>query len=543
MVLKSPEVPAIPAAERTPLVVALLAVIARQQEQLAQQQEQLAQQQEQLQALKDEIARLKGHKGKPKVPPSRLEQNPKGKGHGNRGRNKRAKTAKLEIHDTQVVRPADVPEGSRFKGYSEYTVVGIRFEPYNVRYRVQVWRTPDGQRLSGELPGVVEAAGGHFSYELVAFIHYQHHQALVPQNLICEQLQDIGVAISEGSVNRILVECKEQFHREKEEILRVGLRVSSQIHADDTGARHNGRNGVCTHIGNEWFAYFESTESKSRINFLSLLRVGRTDYVLDAEALAYMAAQKMPKYVLEVLEAYGQATAEDDDAWQRLLMSLGITGKRHVQIATEGALFASVLSGDINPALAVISDDAGQFDVLRHGLCWIHAERTLHKLVGFTDEHRAALEAKRLQVWDFYRCLKHYKEAPTESLKSELDARFEDIFLEKTCFVSLNLALQRLDANRSELLLVLDRPEVDLHNNLSENDIREYVTRRKRNGSTRSDEGRRCRDTFASLKKTCRKLGISFWQYLCDRFSGSYTVPQLAEIIAQRAMEAQQPCT
>ena len=44
--------------------------------------------------------------------------------------------------------------------------------------------------------------------------------------------------------------------------------MSSQIHVDDTGARHNGRNGVCTHIGNEWFAYFESTESKSRINFL-----------------------------------------------------------------------------------------------------------------------------------------------------------------------------------------------------------------------------------------------------------------------------------
>lgn len=543
MALKRPEVPAIPAAERTPLVVSLLAVIARQQEQLAQQQEQLAQQQEQLQALKDEIARLKGHKGKPKVPPSRLEQNPKGKGHGNRGRNKRSKTAKLEIHDTQVVRPADVPEGSRFKGYSEYTVVGIRFEPYNVRYRVQVWRTPDGQRLSGELPGVVEAAGGHFSYELVAFIHYQHHQALVPQNLICEQLQDIGVAISEGSVNRILVECKEQFHREKEEILRVGLRVSSQIHADDTGARHNGRNGVCTHIGNEWFAYFESTESKSRINFLSLLRAGRTDYVLDAEALAYMAAQKMPKYVLEVLEAYGESTAEDEDAWQRLLMSLGITGKRHVQIATEGALFASVLSGDINPALAVISDDAGQFDVFRHGLCWIHAERTLHKLVGFTDEHRAALEAKRLQVWDFYRCLKNYKDAPAESLKSELDARFNDIFLEKTCFVSLNLALRRLHANKSELLLVLERPEVDLHNNLSENDIREYVTRRKRNGSTRSDEGRRCRDTFASLKKTCRKLGVSFWQYLRDRFSGSHRIPQLAEIIAQRALEAQQQYT
>lgn len=529
MALKLPGVPAIPDAERTPLVASLLAII--------------AQQHEQIQALKEEVARLKGHNGKPKVPPSQLEQKSKGKGNGNRGRNKRSKTRDLQIHDTQVVKPAEVPEGSRFKGYSDYTVVGIRFEPYNVRYRVQVWRTPDGQRLSGELPGVVQAAGGHFSYELVAFIHYQHHHALVPQNLICEQLQDIGVAISEGTVNGILVDCNEQFHREKDEILRVGLQVSSQIHVDDTGARHNGRNGVCTHIGNEWFAYFESTESKSRINFLELLRAGRTDYVLDAEALAYMAVQKMPKYVLEVLEAYGETTADDDKAWQKLLLSLGITGRRHIQIATEGALFASVLSGDINPALAVISDDAGQFDVFRHGLCWIHAERTLHKLVGFTDEQRAALEAKRVQVWDFYRCLKLYKEAPTESLKRELDGRFDEIFLDKTCFVSLNQALKRLHNNKAELLLVLERPDVDLHNNLSENDIREFVTRRKRNGSTRSDEGRRSRDTFASLKKTCRKLGISFWHYLRDRFSGSHRIPQLADIIAQRVQEAQQPCT
>ena len=536
MALKQLTVPRVLEAERTPLVESLLAII-------AQQQEQIAQQQEQIQALKDEIARLKGHKGKPKVPPSRLEQKPKGKSNGNRGRNKKSKTARLEIHDTKIVKPGEVPVGSRFKGYSNFTVVGIRFEPFNVRYRVQVWNTPDGKRLTGELPGVVQAAGGHFSYELVAFIHYQHHQALVPQNVICEQLQDIGVAISEGTVNNILVDCKEQFHREKADILRVGLQVSSQIHVDDTGARHNGRNGVCTHIGSELFAFFESTESKSRINFLKLLRAGRTDYVLDAEALSYMAAQKMPKYLLETLEANRETTAEDDKAWQTLLLSMGITGKRHIQIATEGALLASVLSGDINPALAIISDGAGQFAIFRHALCWIHAERTLHKLVGFTDEQRAALEAKRLQVWDFYRCLKHYKEAPTENLKRELDERFNDIFLEKTCFVGLNLALKRLHANKDELLLVLERPDIDLHNNLSENDIREYVTRRKRNGSTRSDEGRRCRDTFASLKKTCRKLGISFWQYLRDRFSGSHRIPQLAEVIAKRAQEAHPACT
>jgi hypothetical protein len=97
------------------------------------------------------------------------------------------------------------------------------------------------------------------------------------------------------------------------------------------------------------------------------------------------------------------------------------------------------------------------------------------------------------------------------------------------------LVLKRMKGNKSELLLVLDRPEIPLHNNLSENDIREYVTKRKVSGSTRSDEGRRCRDTFASLKKTCKKLKIRFWDYLIDRLSGKNTIPLLGDLIIQTA--------
>lgn len=84
------------------------------------------------------------------------------------------------------------------------------------------------------------------------------------------------------------------------------------------------------------------------------------------------------------------------------------------------------------------------------------------------------------------------------------------IFQQKTRYETLNQALIRIHKNKEELLLVLKRPEVPLHTNGSEGDIRDYVKKKKVSGGTRSDEGRRCRDTFASLKKTCRKLGISF---------------------------------
>lgn len=66
------------------------------------------------------------------------------------------------------------------------------------------------------------------------------------------------------------------------------------------------------------------------------------------------------------------------------------------------------------------------------------------------------------------------------------------------------------------MLSVLERPETLLHTNGSERDIPQYVKRRKVSGGMRSEEGRRCRDTFASMKKTCRNPGISFWVYLLD---------------------------
>ena len=87
-----------------------------------------------------------------------------------------------------------------------------------------------------------------------------------------------------------------------------------------------------------------------------------------------------------------------------------------------------------------------------------------------------------------------------------------------------------------ELLLVLDRPEIPLHNNLSENDIREYVKKRKISGSTRSEAGRQCRDTFTSLKKTCKKLGVRFWDYLNDRVSGKNAIASLPILMREKAL-------
>ena len=84
---------------------------------------------------------------------------------------------------------------------------------------------------------------------------------------------------------------------------------------------------------------------------------------------------------------------------------------------------------------------------------------------------------------------------------------------------------------------MLDFPEIPLHNNAAESDIREFVTRRKISGGTRSEAGRKARDTMIGLKKTCRKLGICFWAYLLSRLRGDDNIPPLPDLIRQKAIE------
>jgi hypothetical protein len=310
---------------------------------------------------------------------------------------------------------------------------------------------------------------------------------------------------------------------------------------DDTGARHKATNGFCTQMGNDDFAWFGTTGSKSRLNFLELLRAGYSDYVINAEALAYMCERALARHVIDRLAEHPDRHFSNEKAWNAHLDALGITALKvtpdPVLIATEGALWGSVKAHGLLPNTVIVSDDAGQFNVGSHGLCWVHAERLVHKLDTFTEAHRIAQASIRKQIWELYADLKAWRRIPAPEGKAALQARFDAIFTQKTGFVTLDRLLARLHANKSELLLVLERPEIPLHTNGSENDIRCHVTRRKISGGTRSDRGRDCRDAFLGLAKTCAKLAISFWDYLGNRLAvpGAKAIPQLPQLIIARA--------
>jgi hypothetical protein len=284
-----PELPKIAENERTPLIDVLLELLAWQSKRIDE--------------LEQEILKLKNETLKPKIAPTKMDEEEK----TDKASSKKAtkpeklsKTKSLKIDETVVIEPENIPEGSKFKGFREVVIQDIIFKTHNTCYRLAQYQCPDGHYVSGEMPKGF--TGCHYGKELISYILYQYHHQHVTQPLLLAQLHDIGVEISSGRLSEFITENLDVFHNEKDEILKVGLSVSAYIHADDTGARHDGKTGYCTHIGNELFAWFSSTEAKSRVNFLSLLNKGiGANYVLNDGAFEYMARQKLPQLIQERL--------------------------------------------------------------------------------------------------------------------------------------------------------------------------------------------------------------------------------------------------
>jgi Transposase IS66 family len=523
------ELPEVRPEERTPLVESLLAIV----RQLLDRVEQF---EVTVQQLRDENALLKGQKPRPKISPSRLEPPtpPAAPKKGKRpGSDKRAKNSQLIIPDEVVLLPDNLPPGATFKGYEPYVIQELTITAKATRYLRARYELPDGGSVLAPLPADV-LPGSHFGPNLICYILDQHHHAYVTQPLLLQQLHDFGIDISEGQLSRILTENNEVFHQEKDEVRTAGLETASYIGTDDTGARHQGRNGYCTVIGNDLFACFESTACKSRLNFLQVLHGPHRVYVINEAALAYWKDQELSAAVIQKL-SQGPQQFVGEEAWQVRLEELAIRCERYVRLVTEGALLGGLMDRGVSPELVVLSDGAPQFDILLHASCWIHAERPLARLVPHNDAHREVIEQVREQIWQLYKDLKAYRQQPDAAQKPVLETGFDALCNQRTGYPNIDAVLKEMRVHRTDLLRVLERPDVPLHNNGSETDIREYVKKRKISGGTRSTAGRRCRDTFASLKKTCRKLGVNFWNYLQDRVRGLGKMTRLADLIRQRA--------
>lgn len=491
-------------------------------------------------ALQDEIASLKGLPPRPSFKPSKPSGMEKASGPaaGKRKRRRRGAKRDGEQISRQVMVEAKAPAGSRFKGYETILVRDLVLSAEVVRYCRERWVTPAGQTIVAPLPaGIV----GGWGPNLRRFVLACHVQGQVTTQRLTALLTGIGVAISKRQVVRLITDHLDAFASEEREVLRAGLATAPWITVDDTSARHANMDGYTTQIGDDRFTAFRTGASKSRAAFLATLRAGHADFIVSEEALAYMRGRNLAGSVIDRLAQAPQKILGDSAAWSRHLAALGIDRLEvtpdPVGIASEGAMWGAIRHHGLLADTVIVSDGAGQFRVGDHALCWVHAERLVHKLVPANPQQRQAIELVRQLIWWFYRDLKSWQKEPCRRRAAALRARFERIFRRRTGYVLLDRLLARLHRRKRELLRVLERPEIPLHTNGSENDIRAFVTKRKISGGTVSEAGREARDILLGLMKTCMKLGVSFFVYLGDRLGIPNQAPiaPLPDLIRQAA--------
>jgi hypothetical protein len=487
------------------------------------------------QALKDEIARLKNLPPRPPFKPSGMEKatQPRPTGPGRRP----GRGAKRDRVTREVTLRAEVPPGSRFKGYKTVVRRDLILTAEVVRYKRERWVTPEGQTIIAPLPlGVT----GGFGPGVQRFCLALHTQGQVTTERLTDLLNGIGLSISKREVVRLLTSDLELFAQEDSAILQAGLTSSPYITVDDTGARHARRPAVTTQIGGERFCVFRTSRSKSRLNFLSLLRGGCEDYVVNEAALNYLRRQPVEAAVIARLtKLQGQVFSSQMEWWQHLLQcSINIFDRPLLRLLDEAATWGAIRHHGLMDNTVVVSDDAGQFRVATHALCWIHAERHLQKLMPASPKQAQAVELVRETIWCFYRGLKLWKQSPTPGAEASFRRQFNRIFGLRTGYKDLDELLARLARRKDELLRVLERPEIPLHTNASENDLRAWVIKRKISGGTMSADGRVARDVMLGLSKTCRKLGLSFFDYLGDRLGlngDQPRIPPLADLVIRSA--------
>ena len=496
------------------------------------------------QALRDEVARLKGLPPRPPSRPSGMEQATGGAGPGKGGkRSRRRRGAKRdrEAVTAEVVVPAAPPPGSRFKGYQDILVRELTLTPAVVRYRRERWATPSGETVLAPLPaGIV----GGFGPGLRRFLLVAHAQGQVTTERLVALLAGIGIEISKRQVVRLLTSRLDDLIAEDREVLRAGLATARWVTVDDTAARHARQDGFTTQIGDGRFTAFRTGASKSRQAFLSTLRAGHGEYVINEAALDYMRGRALAGPVIELLAAHPAKVFADEAAW-----TAHLAGARHRPAGGHPRAGADRHRGGAlghDPGARAAARDGDRLRRCRPvpprraravlGPCRAAGPQAGARQRPAAPGHRTDADPDLVAV-----CRPEglaARSLPPAGRRAAGPVRPDFHPPHRLCRAGSAAGPPAPAQGRTAA--GAQRPEIPLHTNGSENDIRACVTKRKVSGGTMSEDGRTARDVLLGLMKTCRKLGVSFYRYLGDRLRvpGAMPVPPLPDLVRQAAAPA-----
>jgi len=504
---------------------------------------------EQVQRLRDEINRLKGEQGKPNIRPRKRKRTSSNHSsererHEPKKWKKSRKLDRIKIDHVEVldVETERLPADARFKSYEDTTVQDLDIRTNNILFRKKKYHSrSEGKTYLAELPRGYEGQFGP-GLKSLAIVMSFGMQATEPK--ILEFFDNFGIQISSGQLSNILIKDKEVFHTEKDAVYETGLRSSPWQHIDDTGARVNGQNQYCQIVCNPLYTAYFTTEKKSRLMVVNVLKnLSARTFLLNAEAFALLHLLKLPARVVHRLKRFPQdqelSEAEFTGLLGKHLPDLGPLQRSRALDAAAVAAYHAQLEFPV--VRLVICDDAPQFKLVTEelALCWIHDGRHYKKLVPYVAHHRQLLDAFQKRYWGFYKQLRDYREHPTTEDRVRLTDEFDELFSTVTGYDALDKRIAKTKAKKHFLLVVLDHPEIPLHNNPAELGARRQVRKRKISLGTRTEDGTKARDTFATLAATAKKQDVSFYEYIYDRVSGAYEMPSLADLITRQAEQLQ----
>jgi hypothetical protein len=353
-------------------------------------------------------------------------------------------------------------------------------------------------------------------------------------------LHRVGLQISKGKFSSLLIEDQDVFHTESDAVYESGLRSTSYQQTDSTVTRVNGQKQNCNIVCNPFYTVYRTLTHKDRMSVLDVLRNGRPRrFRLNQTALDCLANVRLSQVTRQTLTACCSELEMDEEKFQEhLAFLLPKLGRQQRKEITDAAAIAAYWAETDWPVIKnLVCDDAPHYNKLtrRMMLCWVHEGRPYKKLNPIVPLHRKLLDDFLKRFWDYYRELLLYKEGPSEAEYTRLEAAFDELFATQTGYEALDERIAKTRAKKQSLLLVLEYPELPLHNNASELGVRRRVRKRDVSFGPRTEAGKRAWDTFMTLAETTRKLGVSFYAYLHDRITGTKAIPPLADLIAQAA--------
>lgn len=499
------------------------------------------------QRLRDENNRLKGEQGQPKIKGNKKKPHSGSSNYSSekerrhpKTRRKRAKKDEIKIDREQVleVDPDILPEDAEFRGYEEVIVQDIRIETDNVLFRKQKYYSPaESKAYTAELPAGYE---GQFGPMVKAWIIVLYFAMNVSQPKIIAFLEAVGIIISSGKVSEIIHTQTGRMHPEKAEIFEAGLHSTPWQQMDDTGARVNGQNWYSHIVCNPFYTAYFTKPRKDRLTVLQILWGDRPlTFCLNELAFAYLEQCGLSKGKRKALTRLAREQMLTQTEFETLLKAHGPElGPQQYKWVLEAAAIAAYHTQDEFPiVLLLLSDDAGQFKRITEflALCWVHDGRHYKKLNPTIDYHYQVLDEFLTQFWAFYHQLAAYRLDPTPPERQRLIDEFDQLFSTVTGYQRLDERIAKTKAKKENLLLVLDHPEIPLHNNEAELGARQPKPKQKISVGPRTQEGVNVWDTGLTLVATARKLGVNIFDYICDRVSGANQMPSLASLIEHKA--------